>query len=74
MSRNSKTAKRAVAAKQASEQRVAARAAVKAGTRPAGPVGAVKTAPKHGKKKAWWMKFPSYGAYIRGSKKQGAEA
>ena len=36
--------------------------------------GPAKTAPKHGKTKAWWQKFPNYGAFVRGGKKQNAEA
>jgi hypothetical protein len=61
MSRNSKTAKRLVAAKQISAQR-------KNGNK-----GPAATTPKHNKKKAWWQMFPSYGAYLRGGKRQKAE-
>jgi len=58
MSRNSKNAKRHIAEKAASTQRVK------------GDKGPTKTTPKHGKKKAWWQLFPSYEAYIKGAKKQ----
>lgn len=61
MSRNSKTAKRLVASKQISAQR-------KNGNK-----GPAKTTAKHNKKKAWWQMFPSYGAYIRGGKRQKTE-
>lgn len=61
MSRNSKNAKQHAAAKQISEMH-------KNGNK-----GPAQTAAKHGKKKAWWQKFPSYGAYIRGGKKPGQE-
>jgi hypothetical protein len=33
--------------------------------------GPAKTKPLHEKKNAWWQKFPSYGAYIRGEKMRG---
>lgn len=57
MSRNSKNAKRIAARKAMSEQRKK------------GNAGPAKTTPQHGKKNAWWQKFASYGAYIRGGKK-----
>lgn len=60
MSRNSKSARRTAARK--------AMSALRAG----GGGGPAKTTPKHGKKNAWWQKFPSYGAFIRGAKKQKA--
>lgn len=28
-----------------------------------------KTKPLHGKTRAWWQKFPSYSAFIKGGKK-----
>jgi hypothetical protein len=61
MSRNSKNSQRAQAAKVMSQARAN------------GNPGPAKTAPKHGKKNAWWQKFPSYGAFIRGGKKQKSE-
>lgn len=57
MSRNSKGAKRNKAAKEMSALRVS------------GGKGPARTTPQHGKKNAWWQKFPSYGAFIRGGKK-----
>jgi hypothetical protein len=33
--------------------------------------GPAKTKPLHAKKNAWWQKFPSYAAYIRGEKGRG---
>lgn len=57
MSRNSKNAKRHAAAKQISEQRKN------------GGGGPAKTTPAHGKKNAWWQKFPSFAASLRGGKK-----
>jgi hypothetical protein len=59
MSRNSKNAQRIAKAKKLGAERQA------------GSKGPAKTTPLHGKKKAWWQKFPSYGAYIRGGKKGG---
>lgn len=56
MSRNSKNAQRNKAAKDMSA------------TRTSGGSGPAKTTPKHGKKKAWWQVFPSYGAFVRGGK------
>jgi hypothetical protein len=57
MSKNSKNAKRHITEKQASTQRLA------------GNKGPSKTAPKHGKKNAWWQKYLSYASYIKGGKK-----
>lgn len=57
MSRNSKNAQRTKARKEMSALRTK------------GGKGPAKTAPKHGKKNAWWQKFPSYAAYCRGGKK-----
>lgn len=59
MSRNSKGAKRNAAAKQISATRVA------------GGSGPARTEPKHGKKNAWWQKFPSYNAWFSGAKRGG---
>lgn len=56
MSRNNKNASRNKAAKAASAVR-------KGGGR-----GPSQTKPQHGKKKAWWQIYPSYGAFIRGKK------
>lgn len=61
MSRNSKNAKRKAAAKQISEQR-------KNGSK-----GASRTEAKHGKKNAWWQKFPSYKGFMQGGKRQAAD-
>lgn len=36
-----------------------------------GFTGPAKTTPKHGKKNAWWQKFPSYNAFISGRKVGG---
>lgn len=33
-----------------------------------GFTGPAKTTPKHGKKNAWWQKFPTYNAFINGRK------
>lgn len=41
----------------------------KARNRPNGFKGPAKTSPKHGKQNAWWQKFPSYSAFVRGNKK-----
>lgn len=60
MSRNSKSA-RNVARRKANTQ---ARQ---------GGGGPAKTTPKHGKLKAWWQTFGSYGAFIRGKKSKSAE-
>ena len=57
MSKNNKSAKRVQLRKQATAQRAAGG-------------GPAKTKPLHGKKKAWWQIFPSYGAFIAGAKKQ----
>ncbi len=57
MSKNSKNAKRIAARKEMSKLRLS------------GGSGPARTAPKHEKKNAWWQRFPSYGAFIRGGKK-----
>lgn len=57
MSRNTKNSKRIAAAKEMSKMRQS------------GGSGPAKTQAKHQKKNAWWQKFPSYGAFIRGGKK-----
>ena len=63
MSRNSKNAQRIKAAKEMSALHVK------------GGKGPAKTTPKHGKTRAWWQKFDTYGAFIRGGKKpQGDQA
>ena len=67
MSRNSKNAKRIQAAKALPKNRSAAAKAKRAEGKPA-TTGRTST-PAHGKKNAWWQKFPSYGAFIRGGKK-----
>lgn len=61
MSRNNKNAKLHAAERQAS-------AARKNGTK-----GAAKTTPTHGKKNAWWQRFESYAAYLRGGKRPKQE-
>lgn len=61
MSRNSKNAKRHIAEKAASAQRVK------------GDKGPSQTKPLHGKKNAWWQKFPSYSAFIKGAKAKAKE-
>lgn len=61
MSKNNKNAKRVAARKQATAQRQG------------GGGGPAKTQPKHGKKNAWWQKFPSYAAYIAGGKRKPQE-
>jgi hypothetical protein len=33
-----------------------------------GESGPASTKPQHGKKAAWWQKFPSYGAWLRHGK------
>lgn len=53
MSRNSKNSKLIAAAREISKQRVG------------GNKGAAKTKPLHGKKNAWWQRFPSFRAYIK---------
>lgn len=60
MSHNSKNAKR-----------IAARKAMSA-ARLNGNPGPAQTTPKHGKKNAWWQKYPSYKAYTNGGKKPTA--
>lgn len=63
MSRNNKNAKRIAAAKEMSK------------LRQGGGSGPARTSPKHGKKNAWWQKFQSYAAFIKGGKnKKSAEA
>lgn len=56
MSRNSKNAKRHAAAREMSK------------IRKSGGSGPKATTPAHGKKNAWWQKFPSYSDYIKGGK------
>ena len=56
MSRNNKNAKRIAAAKEMSK------------TRLGGGKGPARTSPKHGKKNAWWQKFASYAAFLKGGK------
>jgi hypothetical protein len=70
MSRNSKNARRIAAAKALPKNRSAAARARRAEGKPAtnGRGGKQST-----KKNAWWQKFPTYGAYLRGGKKQKAE-
>jgi hypothetical protein len=57
MSKNNKNAKRIAARKEMSKLRLS------------GGSGPARTAAKHGKKNAWWQRFPSYGAFVRGGKK-----
>jgi hypothetical protein len=57
MSKNNKNAKRIAARKEMSKLRLG------------GGSGPARTAAKHGKKNAWWQRFPSYGAFVRGGKK-----
>ena len=61
MSKNNKNAKRIAAAKEMSKIRLS------------GGKGPARTESKHGKKNAWWQKFPSYTAYIRGGKAHTAK-
>jgi hypothetical protein len=70
MSRNSKNARRIAAAKTLPKNRSAAAKARRAEGKPAtnGRSGKPST-----KKNAWWQKFPTYGAFLRGGKKQKAE-
>ena len=58
MSHNSKNAQRIQAAREMSK------------TRLGGGKGPSQTQPKHGKKNAWWQKFSTYSAFIKGAKKQ----
>lgn len=60
MSRNNKNAKRNAQAKEASARRKN------------GGSGPSQTKPQHGKKNAWWQKFPSYEAFISMSKGRAA--
>lgn len=60
MSHNNKNAKRIAARKEMSK------------LRQSGGSGPAKTQPKHEKKNAWWQRFPSYGAFMRGGKKGAA--
>lgn len=65
MSRNNKNAKRHAAARSMPKNRsAAAKARRKAGEPAKNPRGTPSK-----KKNAWWQKFPSYGAFIRGEKK-----
>jgi hypothetical protein len=57
MSRNNKTVRNLAIAKKFSE------------LRKNGGGGPAKTQPQHGKKSAWWQKFPSYAAYLAGAKR-----
>lgn len=70
MSRNNKNARRIQAAKQLPKNRSAAAKARRAEGKPAtnGRDGKQST-----KKNAWWQKFPTYGAFVRGGKKQKVE-
>ena len=61
MSRNSKNSKRIQAAREMSKQRQN------------GNPGPARTQAKHGKKNAWWQKFGSYHAFIKGGKKSGRD-
>lgn len=70
MSRNSKNARRHVAAKALPKNRSAAARAKRAEGKKA-TNGRTGSATK--KRNAWWQKFPSYGAWIRGGKKQAAQ-
>lgn len=67
MSRNSKNAQRIKAAKEQPKNRSAAALTRRAEGKPAsnGRGGKPTT-----KKNAWWQKFPSYAAYIKGGKKE----
>ena len=67
MSRNSKNGKRIAAAKALPKNRSAAAKVRRAEGKPAGTGRTGQSL--HGKKNAWWQKFPSYGAFIRGGKK-----
>jgi hypothetical protein len=57
MSRNNKSAKLHAQARKLTEQRKN------------GGKGPAKTTAVHGKKNAWWQKFPSYSAWVNGAKK-----
>jgi hypothetical protein len=70
MSRNSKNAARIKAAKDLPKNRSAAARAKRAEGKPATNG---RSGPKSTKKNAWWQKFPTYGAFVRGGKKQKAE-
>ena len=67
MSSNNKSARRTAARKALPKNRSAAAKARRAEGKPAtnGRTGKATT-----KKNAWWQKFPNYGAFIRGGKKQ----
>lgn len=71
MSKNSKNSRRIAAAKALPKNRSAAARARRAEGKPAtnGRSGKPST-----KKNAWWQKFPSYAAYLRGGKRQKSEA
>ena len=62
MSKNSKNAKRHIAARAISE------------IRKNGGKGPSSTKPLHGKKNAWWQKFRSYGEYINAGKRKPKDA
>jgi hypothetical protein len=61
MSKNSKNAQRLHAARAMSA------------ARKNGNGGPASTTPKHGKKNAWWQKFSTYAAFVKGAKKGGRD-
>lgn len=67
MSRNNKNARLHAARKALPKNRTAAAKARRAEGKPATNG---RTGKPSQKKNAWWQKFPSYGAWLRGSKKQ----
>lgn len=71
MSRNSKNARRLVAARALPKNRSAAARARRAEGKPATNG---RTGKPSQKKNAWWQKFPSYHAYIIGAKKAQKQA
>lgn len=70
MSRNSKNARRIATAKTLPKNRSAAARAKRAEGKPA---TSGRSGKPTSKKNAWWQKFPTYAAYLRGGKKQKAE-
>lgn len=70
MSKNAKNGRRIAAAKALPKNRSAAAKARRAEGKPA---TSGRSGPASTKKNAWWQKFPSYGAFIRGGKKQKGE-
>lgn len=66
MSKNNKNARHIAAAKVMPKNRSAAARA----RREAGKPTSCRTTKTSKKKNAWWQKFPSYGAWLRGNKKQ----